>query len=236
MACSRGKANPDSTTKYRLFADSGGYCQKPDCNSELFKDLATDHIHIAEIAHIIAAANKGPRANASLTNAERNSYQNLILLCPTCHTEIDKAPQDYTDSIVLGWKSSHKEVLKRIFGVTKFESRDALRLSISPLLDANASIHRLYGPESREAVSPEDDMPKTWKRKVLSSIIPTNQRILAYLDINRHLLTQDERQTLEEFRQHIDDLTRRHLDPIRFGGGARFPKEMTTIGSDEESK
>lgn len=56
MACNRGKANPNSHTKLQLFADSGGYCQNPDCNLNLFHNIGEANFHIAEMAHIISAA------------------------------------------------------------------------------------------------------------------------------------------------------------------------------------
>jgi len=45
-----------------------------------------------EAAHIIAENESGPRGQSILSTSERNSYFNLILLCPTCHTIIDKDP------------------------------------------------------------------------------------------------------------------------------------------------
>jgi len=107
MACSRGEAAPDSHTKLRLFADAAGHCQNPACNQPLFIDAGRKNIHIAEMAHVFAAADDGPRANAELTQAERGRYSNLILLCPTCHTIIDKAPGEYPDTVILMWKQQH---------------------------------------------------------------------------------------------------------------------------------
>jgi len=95
MPCSRGLANPDRHTTLRLFADSGGYCQRPECANPLFVDTGTKSIHVAEMAHIIAASGKGPRADATVTQADKGSYDNLILLCGNCHTTIDKAPADF---------------------------------------------------------------------------------------------------------------------------------------------
>lgn len=81
MACNRGKANPNAQTKLRLFADSGGYCQRPDCSNRLFVDTKTTNVHLAEMAHIIAAGSDGPRADGSFTDEQKGSYENLLLLC-----------------------------------------------------------------------------------------------------------------------------------------------------------
>ena len=50
---------------------------------------------IGENAHIVAEESDGPRGNSLLTPEERDRYTNRILLCPTHHTTIDKAPGDY---------------------------------------------------------------------------------------------------------------------------------------------
>jgi len=81
MACSRGAASPDAHTQRRLFAASAGYCQNPSCANELFVDAAGKSIHIAEMAHVFAATDGGPRTNANLSKEERGAFENLIMLC-----------------------------------------------------------------------------------------------------------------------------------------------------------
>jgi hypothetical protein len=67
MSCPRGVAAPDQHTKLRLFAASAGYCQNPSCGFALFFDTGSKRIHIAEMAHVFAASNRGPRANDELS-------------------------------------------------------------------------------------------------------------------------------------------------------------------------
>jgi hypothetical protein len=232
MACSRGKANPDSVTKLRLFADSGGYCQKPGCAEPLFIDLASNCIHIAEIAHIIAAGDEGPRADARTLGAQRGHYDNLILLCPTCHTTIDKAPDQFPDSLVTRWKRDHKQRIQHMFGAASYADRRLLRSRIESILVENRSVFDQYGPHLESMLDPESASAALWKRKVLTSILPNNRRLLAILDANRHLLTDRERAVLEEFRQHVDDLSARHLDIEYAGGGRAYPVGMNVIAQD----
>ena len=80
MACSRGAASPDAHTQRRLFAASAGYRQNPACHSQLFEDAAGQSFHIAEMAHICAANDGGPRANLDLSVEERGAFDNLVLL------------------------------------------------------------------------------------------------------------------------------------------------------------
>ena len=59
----------------KLYAESMGRCMNPDCQEELFKDNGD----IIEKAHIIP-----------FCDSTDNSYENLIVLCPNCHTNFDK--------------------------------------------------------------------------------------------------------------------------------------------------
>ena len=61
---------------------------------------------IGEMAHIEPFSSaKGPRASSTPTD---NSYENLILLCPNCHTKIDKQPSSYPASILRDIKTKHE--------------------------------------------------------------------------------------------------------------------------------
>ena len=68
------RAIPQNTQR-RLWADSLGVCGNPDCQSELLKNGSS----IGNIAHIEPYAKGG-----------NNKFDNLILLCPNCHTLVDK--------------------------------------------------------------------------------------------------------------------------------------------------
>jgi len=211
-----------------LFAASGGYCQNPSCSRELFIDYPEKRIHVAEMAHVFAANDEGPRANTALSEEERGAFENLILLCSLCHTIIDKAPEVYPDLVILAWKRAHAEKLRSLFGVTFFEKRSDALAAIERALRENRQIFEDYGPHIEDAKNPESGAAERWKRKVLQKIIPNNTRLLAQLDANKHLLNGNELDTLEKFRQHIDDLQARHIEGYR-EGASRFPAGMSDI-------
>ncbi len=146
MACSRGAAAPDAHTQKRLFAASAGYCQNPGCAQLLFSDEAGKSIHIAEMAHVYAASDEGPRANAAITREERGAFENLIVLCSNCHTRVDKAPDAFPDSMMLGWRREHARKLEAVFGAVRLESRRDVHALIEPLLTENRAIFTQYGP------------------------------------------------------------------------------------------
>ncbi len=111
MACSRGAASPDTHTQRRLFAASAGYCQNPGCSNELFIDASGKSIHIAEMAHVFAANDGGPRVKPSLDKDERGAFENLVVLCANCHTMVDKAPESFPDTMMMKWKREHSNKL-----------------------------------------------------------------------------------------------------------------------------
>ena len=192
MPCPRGRATPSQHTKLRLFADSAGFCQKPDCQRTLFVDTGSTNLHIGEMAHVFAASDKGPRAASGLSIHERSAYENLILLCPSCHAIVDKAPTDYPDILMIGWKRSHVDLIAAAFGAIRYSSRRAAREAIEPLLSDSLSILTEYGPNNKYRYDPESELAAVWQRKVLSHIIPNNRKLLAILENNRcHFLEHE---------------------------------------------
>ncbi|MCA1908290.1 MAG: HNH endonuclease [Magnetospirillum sp.] len=232
MVCTKGRINPSTQTKLRLFADAAGYCQRPDCTRRLFSEEGGPDYHIAEMAHIMAAADDGPRPNADLTAEDRATYDNLILLCPNCHTEIDKEPAAFPDDMLREWKQGHKDKIRAALGIINFSSRQSVRNFIEPLLRRNRAIFDAYGPDNTYRENPEAEEARVWQRMMVSQIIPNNQSILMVLDSNISLMNEGDLKTLELFRQHVDDLVERHLGEDRTVA-SRFPSDMATMFGDD---
>jgi hypothetical protein len=114
-----------------------------------------------------------------------------------------------------------------------FKSRQELRSSIESILIENKTIFDIYGPNLDNSINPESETADIWKLKVKSRILPNSRKLLALLDANKYLLTESERITVEEFRQHVDDLTARHINVMKTGGGMRFPIKMNGISNTE---
>jgi hypothetical protein len=229
MSCNRGQANPDQQTRLRLFADSGGYCQRPECSNRLFVDTGSKNIHLAEMAHIIAAGGAGPRSNAAVTQKEKGVYDNLILLCANCHTTVDKAPADFPDTLLKEWKRKHVERIAGLFGAVVYADRASARKAIEPALTENRAIFEKYGPNNDYRENPESEVARVWQRKMRAIILPNNRKILTIIDANQHHLTLGEIQTLEAFRQHVDDLEAKHVGDNSGDVATRFPSGMSGI-------
>lgn len=229
MSCSRGQANPDRHTMLRLFADSGGYCQCPSCNNQLFVDTGAKNIHLAEMAHIIAAGDNGPRADAKISAAEKGSYDNLILLCANCHTTVDKAPVDFPDETIRGWKRKHVERIASLFGAVEYSDRASARKAIEPALAENRAVFDQFGPDNDYRADPESELAGVWQRKMKSIILANNRKILTVVDANSRHLNAAERKVLEAFRQHVDDLEAKHIGESGGDVASRFPAGMSEI-------
>lgn len=93
-----------ASTMKRLFVKAGNKCAMPKCQSPL---LQGEHV-LAEICHIRARRKGGARYDATLTATEKDDFKNLILLCPTCHTLIDKNRQTFTSELLLEIKELHE--------------------------------------------------------------------------------------------------------------------------------
>lgn len=229
VRCNRGKASPDTNTQRRLFAASGGYCQSPNCNQALFIEVNTKNVSVAEMAHIFAAQDDGPRANPEFTEEERGAFSNLILLCANCHTVIDKAPKAFPDSKLIKWKTDHEARIAAAFGSVSYETRTNARKAFLALTARTGAVHQRLGPDNEYKWNPEADEAAEWLHHVRQTIIPTNRSILALLNHNRDLLLERELETVELFRQHVEGVEQRHLFNAPLPSAPMYPEGMRDI-------
>jgi hypothetical protein len=82
---------------------------------------------VGEEAHIVAERDDGPRGDPSMPVPERNAYPNLILLCPTHHTLVDKDHGvSFSIGDLRGMKAAHEEsVEERLRGIIGSTARRA---------------------------------------------------------------------------------------------------------------
>jgi hypothetical protein len=91
----------------RLWALSGALCAFPDCKMALIDSSEEpDPIVIGEMAHVISSSDSGPNPDPTFPTTARDEYDNLVLLCPTHHTLVDKGgPTIYPPSTIKAWKA-----------------------------------------------------------------------------------------------------------------------------------
>ena len=93
-----------------LWATSFGICAFPGCWQELICTGTKDII--GHVCHIVAQKPTGPRGDASYTREQLDDYDNLLLLCPTHHTVVDKDTDTYTVEALKNMKASHYAEMK----------------------------------------------------------------------------------------------------------------------------
>ena len=76
----------------KVWVRSGGRCAF--CNVYLLEsELTRRPVLLGEVAHNVAASDSGPRANPRVSTKQRNSAENLLLLCGLHHPDSDKRSQ-----------------------------------------------------------------------------------------------------------------------------------------------
>ena len=193
-------------TKRMLYAESMGRCMNPNCETKLF--LNGD---IGEKAHIT------PHCSTA-----DDSFENLLLLCPNCHTEFDKN-HTFKSYEVKSWKSKRHEQISQIFE-QQFDSFEKLENAVKPIFEENKTIYANYYLK---------DNKKLWD-KFTSSILTNNQKLKLILNKNKHLLQDHpnkEYSNLElvnQLIQHIDEFveTREDEEKIRT---VLFPEKTFSI-------
>lgn len=101
-----------SGVERELWARSAGRCQFRNCNRICYRSPITQApLNISEGAHIYSFSPNGPRGRGDLgdNHEEVNGIENIMLLCRTCHKEIDhKNGVDFPAEQLLAWKRDHE--------------------------------------------------------------------------------------------------------------------------------
>lgn len=216
--------------KRRLWASFGGFCAKPDCRADLFPFFETGEItNIEELAHVIGQEIKGPRGNNLMPLSERDEFNNIILLCPTCHTKIDKNPTLFPENTILEWKANHQQRIIDLFKIKQFESRKSIRRYIAPILYENKSIFNKYGPYSDNAKNDQLATELMWEMLAIQKVLPNNRIIEKTIECNLHLLTPDEFEIFTEFKIHREGFEYNKISGDVNAAVLRFPSEFENI-------
>lgn len=91
-----------------LWGRSGNRCALCQTTLTQDKEAVTSSFTLGEQAHIVGEKEGAARGKSPVSLEERNSYHNLILLCPTCHTEVDSNEEDWPVEKLYKHKSEHE--------------------------------------------------------------------------------------------------------------------------------
>ena len=90
-----------------LFTRAGGRCEL--CNKDVTEhELTKRPGNYAEKAHIVAFSVKGPRGSDGQRPNDINALENLMLLCPGCHDEVDGNEDDHSRAQLVAQKGEHE--------------------------------------------------------------------------------------------------------------------------------
>jgi hypothetical protein len=218
-------------TKLRLFSAAAGHCQRPECLRPLFPREIGGDKHIAEMAHVIPHGETGPRNEERPTGEfEADVFENLVLLCPTCHTVIDKDPSGFSRATLLGWKSGHFAALATKQGIRAYDERSQVRDAVVVAMAENKAVWNEFAPSDGSSFDydPESETAKTWAQRMRGVILPNHFRILAILKENQRHMTSAEHHTFARYQEHVRGLSERHVCGVA-GGAIRYPSEMDGI-------
>src|SRR3954447_10123899 len=88
--CEVTRYTPESV-QFMLWGKAAGRCEFAGHNVPLWKSSVTqEQVNIAEKAHIYAFNSGGARGNAGVPKERLNDFDNLLLVCPECHANMDQ--------------------------------------------------------------------------------------------------------------------------------------------------
>jgi len=92
----------------KLFAESAGRCNFPDCRKILYHEYKDKtFVSLGEKCHIIGESPSGPRGHPKNSVILKKDEKNLILLCAKHHKIIDGNPEEFTVEILSKIKEDH---------------------------------------------------------------------------------------------------------------------------------
>ncbi len=186
----------------KLWGLASGLCSAPGCQRDClpFLDLK-DPTVIGEMAHVIPRSKDWTRGDGE--SAGDDTYENLILLCPTCHTTVDKAPAHaYPRDVLLKWKVDH-EARRSTLGIPSYQNVRELADAIERMMQENHLVWKQFGPVSELAKqNPYSSGARIWAFQKLSTVVPNNNRISQLLTAHKHFIPLNDWSVCAAFIQH----------------------------------
>lgn len=218
-----------------LWSAAGGRCAFPECWERLCYHEAEQvaPYTLGEMAHICGDKPEANRHDPNQTDAERNDYRNLILLCPTHHTLIDRKENEavYTVAALHAMKDAHESRVLERLDKAPFPTKADLARKILPLLEQNRQSWAQYGPLSELARSqPHNEAAHAvWESERLSVIVPNNRKIETQLAQHKGLFNAGEQAVIAAFLMHARSYEQWVEDAIPYAAVKRFPVEFDDL-------
>lgn len=196
----KGQAGPrhySAGTRAALALLSQGTCYFPGCATRTIEFLDGDPFINVHIAHI-RDAKPGNRYVADMTDDERRSFANLVLLCKPHHTLVDKMhPERYSIAELEKWKIEREGVamgsLRGLNDLTEERLEEMIRAAVSSSASArsvelhwSADVQRFEDAVAEVLRSNDDITP----RRFLEQCEADWRQLIADRTTNRDVLCQ----------------------------------------------
>lgn len=208
--------DPRNYTRSSIFALAAlgeGRCYWPDppCSVPVTVFINGEPVSNLQIAHIRAAKPNGPRYVPGMSDDERRSWKNLVLLCTPHHTYIDKLkPNDFSIEDLERWKSDRETgsltKLKGLSDLTEDRLQEMLAYSIK---EANREIRELLA--DGKTIDPDAAMLLSEAARHLNmttaeTLWEASRRLGLALDSHSEMLYSASRALAPALNDHTDTL------------------------------
>ena len=138
--------------RLKLWVLSGGRCEFPGCNKQVWRDgLTLKDDNFAHMAHIVAARKGGPRGNAVLSPKLATDFANLMLVCLNHSKLVDgKHKKDYSITFLRDYKKRHETRIKMQTAVAPDMSTTVVRF----IANVRERKMEISTSQAYEAISP----------------------------------------------------------------------------------
>jgi hypothetical protein len=183
------------------------------CRIELSQDKKSVHasLTLGEQAHIVGEKDDAARGKSILSDEQRNSYHNIILLCPNHHTEIDKNEEDWPVERLHLLKSQHELWVRETLGDTSDPRLLAQQLAATTVIDLAVNLCDMENWKiwASNALTPSPRLPEDFpdrvfrfRQRIAAAIWP-----LEYEELKRATLTLSIliHQASRKFMEHAEE-------------------------------
>lgn len=211
----------------KLWGLAAGRCSFPGCNTNCLACVENNNpTVIGEMAHVIAKQLKGPRG---VPEGGEDTYENMILLCPTHHRLVDKAPEnEYPAEKLLEWKEEQERLVRESLKSKEYSNPRDMAIAIKKLLIENHRIWKGFGPESQKAKeNPLSNLYQIWNLKKLTTIVPNNKEIVNIIKTHKEMFEVEDYEVCCEFIEHSYVFEQSCYSRIE--DAKRFPKKFSEV-------
>lgn len=185
-----------------------GRCFNPECKTNLLPSGNS----IAHIAHI-----------SQWSDSKDHSLANLLLLCPSCHTKIDKVRTQWPETKLATWQPIRRQELESLcHSVRTFAE---LRRAVRPIFRRNHAIFANYGPGGTGAS--EGTRRELWLR-FEPELLANNQQVAMMLSSNRSLFHKENQELVDEFADHVAEFIATR-GPSPNARALLFPRDLLSV-------